>query len=102
MAPQKDVVKKKARTGALTRKAIFELLAPEAQEVYLAGEFNNWDTRAHPMKKDKNGIWKITLSLNPGRYEYRFLADGNWKNDPACSCCVPNESGSQNCIRIVE
>jgi len=52
------------------------------------------DITANLMKKDKKGIWKTILSSKPGRYEYRFLKDGNWENDPACSNCVPNEFGS--------
>ena len=84
------------------KKVQFELLALDAQKVYLAGNFNNWDPKTSLMKKDKKGTWKITLSLKPGRYEYRFLVDGNWENDPACCDCVPNEFGSQNCVRIVE
>jgi 1,4-alpha-glucan branching enzyme len=89
------------KTKVLTRKVPFEFLAPAAKEVYLAGDFNNWDASANPMKKDRKGIWKITLSLKPGTYEYRFLVDGNWENDPSCCNCVPNEFGSQNCVRIV-
>jgi 1,4-alpha-glucan branching enzyme len=85
-----------------TKKVQFEFLASEALEVYLAGDFNNWDASANPMKKDRKGIFKKTLSLKPGRYEYRFLVDGNWENDPSCSNCVPNEFGSQNCVRLVE
>jgi 1,4-alpha-glucan branching enzyme len=54
------------------------------------------------MKKDKKGIWKATVSLKPGRYEYRFLVDGNWENDPSCAGCVSNEFGSKNCVRIVK
>ena len=96
------VGKNKTKMKIATKRVTFELSAPEAQKVYLAGEFNNWDTNANPMKKDKNGIWKVSLSLKQGRYEYRFLVDGNWVNDLACSCCVPNEFGSQNCVRIVE
>jgi 1,4-alpha-glucan branching enzyme len=92
----------KTEAKVLTKKVLFELLAPETQEVYLVGDFNNWDTCSNLMKKDKKGIWKTTLSLKPGRYEYRFLVDGNWMNDPACSFCVPNEFGSQNCVRVVE
>ncbi len=92
----------KAKTKILTRKVQFEFPASEAQEVYLAGDFNNWDSSANAMKKDKKGLWKTTLSLKPGRYEYRFLVDGNWENDPSCAGCVPNEFGSQNCVRIVE
>ncbi len=84
------------------KKVQFEFPAPDATKVYLSGSFNNWDTSANPMKKDKKGLWKATLSLGPGRYEYRFLKDGSWENDPACCDCVPNEFGSQNCVRIVK
>jgi 1,4-alpha-glucan branching enzyme len=85
-----------------TRKVQFEFSLPEANEVYLVGEFNNWDTQANLMKKDRNGIWKTALSLRPGRYEYRLFADGHWENAPSCSGCVPNEFGSQNCVKIVD
>jgi len=85
-----------------TKKVLFEFVAPDAQKVYLAGDFNNWNPKTNLMKKDKKGICKVTVSLKPGRYEYRFLVDGNWVNDPACCDCVPNEFGSQNCVRIVE
>ena len=94
--------KGKPKMKNLTKKVPFELSALEAQEVTLAGDFNNWDTKANPLKKDKNGMWKVSLSLKPGRYKYRFFVDSNWENDPSCSCCVPNEFGSQNCVRIVE
>ena len=36
----------------------FTFQAPEAKEVYLAGEFNHWSTKSLPMKKDKDGVWK--------------------------------------------
>jgi len=86
----------------VNEKVIFEFSAPKAQEVFLAGDFNDWDTCTTPMKRDRKGVWKATLSLAPGRYEYRFLADGQWENDPSCSCCVPNQFGSMNCVRTVE
>jgi 1,4-alpha-glucan branching enzyme len=99
-------VRKKAESNAkgvksLKEKAKFEFSAPEAKEVSLAGSFNQWNTQANPMKKDKKGIWKATLSLEPGRYEYRFMVDGNWANDPSCSSCVANEFGGYNCVSIV-
>ncbi len=92
----------KTKGEALTKKAPFAFLAPDAHEVYLAGDFNHWDTRASLMKKDKKGIWKATVSLKPGRYQYRFLKDGCWEDDPSCSSYVPNEFGTQNCVRIVD
>jgi len=94
--------KKKTEGKVLTRKAQFEYLAPETREVCLVGNFNNWDASTHPMKKNRDGVWKTSLPLKPGRYEYRFFVDGNWENDPSCSFCVPNKFGSQNCVRIVE
>ena len=90
------------RVKVTPEKVQFEFSAPEAREVFIAGEFNHWDVRATPLKKEKNGIWKITLPMTPGRYEYRFLTDGKWENDPSCSGCVPNKFGSLNCVRTVE
>ena len=85
-----------------TKKVPFEFMAPDAKKVSLAGDFNNWDPKTKLMKKDKKGIWKATVSLEPGGYEYRFFADGNWENDPSCSSCVLNEFGGRNCVRMVE
>jgi 1,4-alpha-glucan branching enzyme len=59
---------KKSKTKTSLKRVQFEFPAPEALEVHLAGDFNDWDTRRRPMKKDKKGIWKTALSLNPGRY----------------------------------
>lgn len=94
--------KPEERKKAVLKRVEFVFSAPEAREVFVAGEFNNWDARANPLKKDKNGVWNITLPLTPGRYEYRFLTDGKWENDAFCSGCVPNEFGCLNCVRIVE
>ena len=55
--------------------------APEAKEVYLAGEFNDWSTKSLPMKKDKNADWNTKIKLLPGRYEYKFFADSVWVED---------------------
>ncbi len=41
----------------------FTFCAPEAREVFLAGEFNNWDTQSLPMKKGKDGVWKAKIKL---------------------------------------
>ena len=101
MLMNKKTESNKVRVKFLQAKIKFEYPAPEAMEVSLVGNFNQWDSRANPMKKDKKGIWKVTLPLEQGRYEYRFIADGTWENDPSCSCCVANEFGGENCIRNI-
>jgi len=76
----------------------FKLYAPTAKNVILAGSFNNWDTRKLSAKKDAKGTWTVKTSLKPGKYEYKFIVDGNWWNDPRCTSCVGNSYGSQNCV----
>ncbi len=72
--------------------------APQARRVNLAGTFNDWDTKKTSVKKAGDGTWVAKLSLKPGRYEYKFVVDGNWVNDPSCRACVPNAFGSHNCV----
>lgn len=85
-----------------TKKAIFSLIAPQAKNVSIAGDFNNWNTISHPMKKDKKGVWKISLNLLPGICQYRLFVDGEWQSDPSCTDCVENPFGTLNCLRKVE
>jgi 1,4-alpha-glucan branching enzyme len=79
------------------KKIDFELFAPEAQNVSLAGDFNDWDMSSHPLGKNSDGTWKVKIDLMPGKYEYRFLVDGEWMNDPNCTSFVPNPFGGENC-----
>ena len=72
----------------LEKDTVFEFFAPQAQDVQLAGSFNNWDA-SH---------WRLSLKLKPGRYEYRYLVDGNWENDQRPVICVPNAFGTWNCV----
>ena len=102
MVTQKEKGKSTKSDKKPLRKVHFEFSAPEAQEVFLAGDFNNWDTQLDLMKKDRKGTWKATISLMPGRYECQFFVDGNWENDPSCLDCIPNEFGSKNCFKVVE
>jgi len=80
------------------KPAEFKLYAPQAKKVSLVGTFNNWDTKALAAKKDSKGSWTVKVNLKPGRYEYKFLVDGSWQNDPRCANSVPNSFGGQNCI----
>jgi 1,4-alpha-glucan branching enzyme len=83
------------------RRTTFALEASTAKEVMLGGDFNNWDAIAHPMKKDQNGVWKKTLMLSPARYEYKFLVDGRWRNDPKNDQSCTNCFGTLNNVLIV-
>lgn len=71
--------------------------APDASSVAVTGSFCGWDEGV-PLKKDRSGRWKTTLTLSPGDYEYRFLVDGEWRDDPNCTERTVNRYGTQNCI----
>ena len=80
------------------RRVTFSLEAAEAQEASLMGDFNNWNPKMHPMKNDGNGIWSKTVMLYPGEYEYKFLVDGDWKEDPRNGQTRPNCFGTRNSV----
>lgn len=81
-----------------TRNVWFRLDAPAASRVCVAGTFNNWNPTATPLAKSKEGEWRVEMHLAPGQYEYRFVLDGIWQEDPQAKSVVPNPFGSRNCI----
>ncbi|MHC4403203.1 MAG: glycogen-binding domain-containing protein [Planctomycetota bacterium] len=56
----------------------------QAEAVYLAGSFNNWKPTAHKMDgPDQQGRYTTRLKVKKGRYEYKFVLDGqSWQIDP--------------------
>jgi 1,4-alpha-glucan branching enzyme len=84
------------------KKVSFSFMAPHAESVLIAGDFNDWNPTSHPMKRDKKGVWKASLNLAPGTYQYRFFVDGEWQSDPSCTDCVENQFGTLNCVKKVE
>lgn len=99
--PRLSKTKFMARELNVKTKVTFALHAPEAEQVRLAGCFTGWEKDALTLQKQKNGTWKKTVSLPHGTYEYRFVVDGRWQDDPTCSQHRPNTFGTQNCVRVV-
>jgi 1,4-alpha-glucan branching enzyme len=83
------------------KKQTFSFKAPDALSVMLVGDFTHWQEQPISLKKQKGGIWKTTVSLPPGSYHYRFLVDGQWRDDPECTLRVPNPYGELNSVREV-
>lgn len=79
----------------------FKLFAPEASEVFLVGDFCNWQGGDCPMRRLKDGSWKKSLKLDPGRYEYRFVVDGHWWTDPENPDRQENPYGQHNSVLVV-
>ena len=89
-----------SRSGS--KEVEFKLIAPDAKKVFIAGQFNNWNTHVMPMKKEKDGAWKIKVKLPPGKCEYKYFVDGSWVNDGARPESVPNPFGTSNSVITVQ
>ena len=60
---------------------LFQYVAPQAKEVFLAGDFNHWV--GEPLfRRTSDGIWQRVVSLRKGGYRYKFIVDGEWELDP--------------------
>ena len=95
------MVEERSNKQAKTRRVTFSLKAPRAKKVILMGDFNGWDAGAHPMKKDRDGLWKVAVALPPGRYEFKFFVDGRWREGSKKEMTVPNRFGTLNNVIIV-
>lgn len=70
-----------------------------AEQVCVCGDFNGWQPDNLRLTSDADGgLWEKKLPLQPGRYEYKFLLDGEWVHDPNASKNAPNSFGSLNSV----
>jgi len=72
----------------------------KAKTVHLVGDFNNWDETSTPMKRQKDGSFKVTIELEKDReYQFRYLVDQHeWHNDWAADKYVPNPFMGDNSV----
>jgi 1,4-alpha-glucan branching enzyme len=69
-----------------------------AKKVFLAGDFNQWQPQTKPMTKSKDGSYRASVKLPPGEYQYKFVVDGVWFNDPQAESQVINRHGTLNSV----
>ena len=75
-----------------------------AASIHVVGDFNDWDTKATPMKKMKNGDFTATVDLDLYKeYQFRYLKDTNrWDNDLEADKHVTTPFGdSKNSVIII-
>ena len=91
---------KSAKSARLPRRRVsFRFEAGTRSDVRLAGSFNNWRTDTHRLsRRNGNGTYTATLLLPTGRYEYKFVVDGEWQCDSSSADQVPNEHGTLNSV----
>jgi hypothetical protein len=75
------------------------VLRPGARMVAAAGDFNGWNPSRTPLEQLPNGAWTVTIPLQPGRYEYMYVVDGDqWIADPFAVEQSDDGFGSRNAV----
>ena len=68
-----------------------------ARRVMLAGSFNTWEPNDLPMIRTDSG-WISYVKLTPGKYWYKFIADGGWMVDDDNMIQEDDEFGNTNSV----
>ena len=108
-APRNELSAESAKLKAKIEKMIKEELpkfkevslslnAPDASRVYVAGDFNGWQVDEKSMMKRENGTWTFRMNVNPGRYRYKFVKDGEWIEDPGNPKKEQNQYGQMDSL----
>ncbi len=71
-------------SASFPERAIFSYFDPDAQEVRVAGDFNGWTpSDQYALRRSDCGKWSLSLHLKAGKYRYKFVVDGEWRDDPS-------------------
>jgi len=88
-----------------SREIVIQFRNRSATDVRLAGDFNGWvpDKGVESMVQTEGAqrIWTKILTLPPGTYEYRYVVDGEWCEDPENPLAVPGPVGGRNSVLVV-
>ena len=80
------------------QEVVLTFYAPAAKSVQVAGNFNGWRPEASPLTHTGHDVWSAKLLLKSGQYEYRFVVDGVWTDDPQATQRAPNPHGGFNSL----
>ena len=88
-----------------TREVVVRFTDAVAGDVRIAGDFNGWipDKGVHSVIESEGPtrVWTKVLHLRPGTYQYRYVVDGEWCEDPTNPNTVPNPAGLSNSILVI-
>lgn len=104
MKAKKHAAEKRANAGNAEgdqEEVLFTFYAPDAKKVYVVADFNDWKVGRTPLQHDDgSGVWQKLVPLKKGKYEYKFLVDGQWVTDPRNPQTARNEYGENSFIEV--
>ena len=94
-----------ARSSGEAREVIVRFRDGQASDVRIAGDFNGWvpdkGVRSLIEAEGEQRVWTKILQLAPGRYEYRYVVDGEWREDPDNPDVKTTSVGGRNSVLVV-
>jgi len=78
----------------------FSFFRPQARQVHLTGDFNNWRNNELPMLRTSEGYWVAKVRLPVGEFRFRYCADGEWFTDFAAFGVTPGRFGLDSVVRV--
>jgi len=88
--------------GGAPREIVVRYRDAAAGDVRIAGDFNGWvpdrGVRSLIASEGQTRVWTKVLKLEPGTYQYRYVVDGEWREDPTNPQSAPGPTGQPNSI----
>ncbi len=81
--------------------AEFSFFRPQAIQVFLAGDFNDWREGELKMVLGEDGYWTARMHLPTGEFKFRYCADGQWYADYAAFGVEPGRFGLDSVVRVI-
>jgi 1,4-alpha-glucan branching enzyme len=86
---------KRLEQKKVIKPVVFVCWAPQAQQVSVLGDFNNWDGALNPMIRQPDGAWRIEVTLKHGHHHYLFEIDGQRNLDPRAQGVARDQNGER-------
>jgi len=87
------------------REVVVRFRDRAASDVRIAGDFNGWvpdkGVRSLIESEGPVRVWTKILQLPPGTYQYRYVVDGEWREDPDNPEIISGSVGGRNSILVV-
>lgn len=96
-----NMIEKKPSPKGKSVKVTFSIPAEAVDSsAAVAGDFNEWSEKQNPMKYDKKkNAWTCSVTLKSGNsYRFRYLIDGEWRNDAAADAYEANPYMGEDCV----
>ena len=93
-----------AQAKPAPQRVQFVLVAPDANQVAVVGDFNGWDAQhaGYQAQHRGGGVWSVTAPVPVGHHRYSFVVDDSvWVADPTAPRVVDNDYGVPNSAIVV-